>query len=741
MARPNNTIFAAWLRGGQTFGHTVAMIHGVIVFIGKWLLIPAIVAYVCLFFWASNTEQEAGFLILQARLFEWFGSPAPDVMSVPVPGRGRENYHVSDVPYLPHLIPFAEAYYAKVRHVFMAWFVFASILVAIQTYLFTTSGKSKLKTRQIKGQAIVSAPELQRQIREFNQHTIKSRNLPPVIAPKLAGIDYPLDGELEHTMITGGVGSGKSVAIHSLINSIRERGDRAIIYDPEGEYIRDHYDPNCDVILNPFDDRSPTWSPFFDAKEQVEWDRLGHAIFKAPKAGDPYWTDISRAIFTWGCYELQREQPNADLETALGLFFGKTDALRKLLAGTPANKHLGEENSQRTASIESMLTDGVQPLVYLLNRKQPFSIKRWINHPERRPGFLFLSAPESHIETLRPLLGFWSDIAVSSLLSRMTQGIPPIPTWIILDEFPSLGRIDSLAEGPARLRKHGGAMVFGLQQVSQLKDTYGTERALTIIGQSTNKLVLRANDPDTAKTMSLMLGERKMHRVSENTTYGANTIRDGVGIIPKEEMEPVFTPTQIMNFPALSGAVRVSNRRPSEPFPIATVKFRFQERPKLNEPFVPLVGPSPVETFLQGQKAAKLAASGAAKAPSPAAAHHANTVNASAASEAASGGNPTTQTTGGGLALVVDITNPITGDHQATDKVGQSSDHATIKQEANSSGTSTEAVMKQDQSVSDMAEEIQGKNDPVGNDQDQNVSEDARRQMAVDNQIHDIMEI
>lgn len=739
MARPNNTIFAAWLRGGQTFGHTVAMIHGVIVFIGKWLLIPAIIAYICLFFWATDTEQEAGFLIFQARLFEWFGSPAPDVMSVPVPARGRENYHVSDIPYLPHLIPFAEAYYAKVRHCFMAWFLFASVLVAIQTYLFTTSGREKLKTRQIKGQVVVSAPELLRQIREFNLKTIKSRNLPPITPPKLAGIDYPIDGELEHTMITGGVGSGKSLAIHGLIQSIRERGDRAIIYDPEGEYIRDHYDPRYDVILNPFDDRSPTWSPFFDAKEQVEWDRLGHAIFKAPKAGDLYWTDISRSIFTWACYSLQSQNVNADLETALGLFFGKTDALRTALASTPASKHLGEENSQRTASIESMLTDGVQPLVYLLSKKQPFSIKSWINHPERRPGFLFLSAPESHIATLRPLLGFWADIAVSALLSRMTQGIPPIPKWIILDEFPSLGRVDSLAEGPARLRKHGGAMVFGLQQVSQLKDIYGTERALTIIGQSTNKLVLRANDPDTAKTMSLMLGERKMHRVSENTTYGANTIRDGVGIIPKEEMEPVFTTTQIMNFPALSGAIRVANRRTSEPFPIATVKFSPKDFPKIHLPFVTLAGPSPVEIFLKGQMAAKQGASGTRRAPSPAATTHAQKVNASAANAGAQAGTAASQTTGGGLSLVVDNTNPVQATASTTGKGEQSAEQPKTLQETPTTAPSPEAMMKQDQSVSEMAEEIS--DHTRDHTQDQSSNEDARREMAMDTSSHEIMDI
>jgi hypothetical protein len=162
-------------------------------------------------------------------------------------------------------------------------------------------------------------------------------------------------------------------------------------------------------------------------------------------------------------------------------------------------------------------------------------------------------------------------------------------------------------------------MVFGLQQVSQLKDIYGTERALTIMGQCTNKLVLRANDPDTAKTMSLMLGERIMHRVTENTTYGANTIRDGVGIAPKEEKEAAFLPTQILNFPALQGVIKLSNRRPEAPFPIATVKFKPDDLPAVAPAYVPRTGPDMVEAFMSRHKRpAAPAARSEPSAPPPA---------------------------------------------------------------------------------------------------------------------------
>ena len=87
------------------------------------------------------------------------------------------------------------------------------------------------------------------------------------------------------------------------------------------------------------------------------------------------------------------------------------------------------------------------------------------------------------------------------------------------------------------------------------------------MGQCLNKLILRCSDSETAQIMSETIGERVMHRVSENTSYGANSIRDGVGIAPREEKEPVYLPTDLMNLPSLQGIVRMSNKRAGRPFP------------------------------------------------------------------------------------------------------------------------------------------------------------------------------
>jgi hypothetical protein len=133
------------------------------------------------------------------------------------------------------------------------------------------------------------------------------------------------------------------------------------------------------------------------------------------------------------------------------------------------------------------------------------------------------------------------------------------------------------------------------------------------MGQCATKLILRAQDPETAQFLSEQLGRRLVRRMDESTSYGANSIRDGVGLTPKEEFEPVALPEDILNLPKFQGYLRLSNAREDVPFPIAPVKFAYGERPQVAPGFVPVGGPDPIERFLKavrGGEVGQAAASG-----------------------------------------------------------------------------------------------------------------------------------
>ncbi len=610
MAKSSSDAFSAFVRGGQILGHALVMAGQEAKRYLFFVLCWGVACIVIVNLRAPDDMQTFGALALLADLLHWMGPPFPQHLNVPTPGLRPLSYPVTLVPHLSWVEPLAYGYRRLVFLGALLWLVGDLMILTLMAFWYTHMGREKLATTQTRGQLIVPARALIAQINLFNREEAKAKGRSDHVPAKLVGVPYPFDGEFEHTLITGSPGSGKSVAIHKLIASIRERGDRAVIYDPELEYTAQHFDPETDVILNPFDERSVSWSPFYDATDHVEWDRLAHGLFKDPRGGDPYWTNVARSVFTWTCFMLKQRDRIVTLETALNYLFGPSDRLLILLEGTPAHKHLERSGGPRVASIESVLVEGVSPLIYLLGEGEgeAFSIRRWVNQDRRSPGILFLSAPETHADTLRPLLGFWSEIVVSALLSRKAEGVGLHPTWVVLDEFPSLGRIDELAQGPNRVRKYGGAMVLGMQQISQVQEIYGKDMARTIMGQCLNKLVLRCGDSETAQTMSDILGERVMNRSTENTSYGANSLRDGVSISQREDKEAVYLPTDLMNLPSLQGVIRVTNKRKSGPFPIAPISFVPDQLQTVAPGYVPRSGPDPVTAFiLRAKRAAQSA--------------------------------------------------------------------------------------------------------------------------------------
>jgi hypothetical protein len=76
----------------------------------------------------------------------------------------------------------------------------------------------------------------------------------------LAGRKVPVADETKHFKFIGTTGTGKSTAFCEVLKGALERGDRAIIADPDGGYLNRFYDESRgDVILNPFEPQAAKW--------------------------------------------------------------------------------------------------------------------------------------------------------------------------------------------------------------------------------------------------------------------------------------------------------------------------------------------------------------------------------------------------------------------------------------------------------------------------------------------------
>ncbi|HAY0608541.1 TPA: type IV secretion system DNA-binding domain-containing protein, partial [Escherichia coli] len=272
---------------------------------------------------------------------------------------------------------------------------------------------------------------------------------------------------------------------------------------------------------------------------------------------DPFWQSSARTIFSAVAYRQKKNgihSYNALLRTLLAI---DLKALRDYLAGTEAS-NLVEEKVEKTAiSIRSVLTNYVKALRYLqgIERtgRRPFTIREWmstVNDPQNtRHGWLWVTSNARQHESLKPLISMWLAQAANCLLGMGENQHRRI--WFIYDELPSLNKLPELPGVLAEARKFGGCFVLGFQAKAQMDYTYGKEFADAMLGLVNTRYFFRSPSSTEAEWVQREIGQRRDKVFSEQYSYGADTVRDGVSFSKVEEDRYLVNYTDIQKLPNL----------------------------------------------------------------------------------------------------------------------------------------------------------------------------------------------
>jgi type IV secretory pathway TraG/TraD family ATPase VirD4 len=152
---------------------------------------------------------------------------------------------------------------------------------------------------------------------------------------------------------------------------------------------------------------------------------------------------------------------------------------------------------------------------------------------------------------------------VAAILDRPTRGAPR--AWLVLDELPALPRASGLLTLLPEGRKYGAACVIAFQAIGQLRETYGSHAAGTIVGQAGTQLVMRLGDPESTAWASQLLGRSEVEEHRASASLDSDELSDRGSLSTMRQMKPVVLDSEIGDLPPLTGFLRLSG------LPIATV--------------------------------------------------------------------------------------------------------------------------------------------------------------------------
>lgn len=455
--------------------------------------------------------------------------------------------------------------------------------------IFYYRGKKLAKEKFLRGASIVPVKYLKKMVQKHNfLEAIKNFRSPFGFNYTISKIPFPRNSEFLHTLVLGSTGTGKTNAILELLDQIRKNGDAAIIYDKMGTYTSTYYDQSKDVILNPLDARSKSWSFFKEVRNESDYDYMASAFIQEKKGNsDQFWIDAARRVFAVFAKKLREEKgkDTTNQEFVDELLKVGYENLAQFLTGTEAASLISTKSERTSLSILAILSTHISSMKYLRDSDDNFSIRSWV---ESNPnGFLFISSRSDQHDSLQPLISTWIDIAVKALLS-VEQNNPnsakPKRMWIILDEIGSLQQLPSLLDGLAQSRQFGGSFLLAMHSISQLRSVYGKDKTETITSLCRNKLFFAGADEETSEYCSQNLGRQENEEVKEGISYGASEIRDGVSLNTQKNLRHVVIASEIMNMRTLESYLKFAGH-----FPVTKILFKIKKRQRLAERFVDIV--------------------------------------------------------------------------------------------------------------------------------------------------------
>ncbi len=171
-----------------------------------------------------------------------------------------------------------------------------------------------------------------------------------------------------------------------------------------------------------------------------------------------------------------------------------------------------KERGSVTSTANSSLELWSNPLIDTTTATSDFNLHQF----KTQPHTAFVGLTPDNISRLKPLMNMFYQQAAAFFTAKMPQPHEKYGVLMLMDEFPTLGKMEQFQAGIAYFRGYKVRLFIIIQDTEQLKGIYEESGMNSFLSNSTYRITFAANNMETANLISQLLGNKTAEQVSYN---------------------------------------------------------------------------------------------------------------------------------------------------------------------------------------------------------------------------------
>ncbi|MBO5934645.1 MAG: type IV secretion system DNA-binding domain-containing protein [Clostridia bacterium] len=357
-------------------------------------------------------------------------------------------------------------------------------------------------------------------------------------SPNGQNMYVPLDEDIlsRHMMILGGIGMGKTNAFFQIVNQIQANltaNDVMIVFDTKGDFYKKYYRPGDVVISNDSTATGPNGVDYWNIFNEIEYDEhmeeniieIAKMLFhnRIEKTNQPFFPNAAKDIFAAILTHFSRNN---------GTLRGSNKYLREFLDCSPTAKiremlsmhedlkamisYIFDDRSPQTQGVISELQQ-MSREIFLGNFKKDgnLSMRKLVRAKGGR--IIFIEYDLGVGGMLSPIYSLLYDLAIKEALCRdKSEG----NVYFITDEFSLIPNLEHIDDAVNFGRSLGVKFMIGIQNIDQIFEGYGENRARSILSGFSTSVVFRVNDVSSKKFIQELHGMNRKKEIFSSAIQG-----------------------------------------------------------------------------------------------------------------------------------------------------------------------------------------------------------------------------